>query len=114
MRNPNPRAFNLDASLLQCDLLLSFSLVKSSVALGEEEGCRLVSLEEQVYQGRRGTLGFIVLLIPDTSGIRGLAQIIPKRVFSLPIPFSIISQSKKVYNLDPNGVSSLSLSNAIN
>ena len=33
--------------------------------------------------------------IPDTSGIRGLAQAIPKCVFSLPIPFSIISQSKK-------------------
>jgi len=46
MRNPNPWAFNLDASLLQCDLLLSFSLVKSSVALGGEEGRRLVGLEE--------------------------------------------------------------------
>ena len=59
--------------------------------------------------GRRGTLGFIVSLIPDTSGsmpdmsgIRELAQIIPKCVFSLLIPFSVISQSKKVYNLDPN------------
>ena len=75
----------------------------------------------QTSLGRRGTSGFIVPLIPDTSGsipdtsgIRGLAQIIPKSVFSLPIPFSVISQSKKVYNLDPNLVSSLSLSNAIN
>ena len=40
---------------------------------------------------RRGTFGFIAPLIPDTSGIRGLAQIIPKSVFSLPIPFSVIS-----------------------
>ena len=47
---------------------------------------------------RRGTLGFIVPLIPntsgsipDTSGIHGLAQDIPKCVFSLPIPFSVIS-----------------------
>ena len=63
--------------------------------------------------GRRGTLGYIVSLMPDTSGIRELAQIIPKCVFSLPIPFSVISQSKKVYNLDPNRVSSLSLSNAM-
>ena len=75
----------------------------------------------QACLGRRGTLGFIAPLIPDTSGsipdtsgIRGLGQIIPKSVFSLPIPFSVISQSKKVYNLDPNRVSSLSLSNAIN
>ena len=74
----------------------------------------------QACLGQRGTLGFIVPLIPDTSGsipdtsgIRGLAQVIPKSVFSLPIPFSVISQSKKVYNLDPNRVSSLSLSNAI-
>ena len=67
----------------------------------------------QTSLGRRGMTGFIVPLIPDTSVIRGLAQIIPKSVFSLPIPFSIISQSKKVYNLDPNRVSSLSLSNAI-
>ena len=48
--------------------------------------------------GQRGTLGYIVSLIPDTSGsipdtssIRGLAQFIPKCVFSLPIPFSVIS-----------------------
>ena len=33
----NPRAFNLDASLLPCNLPLSFFLAKSSVALGEEE-----------------------------------------------------------------------------
>ena len=45
---------------------------------------------------RRGTFGFIAPLIPDTSGIRRLAQLIPKRVFSLPIPLSVISQSKKV------------------
>ena len=75
----------------------------------------------QTSLGRWGTSGFIAPLIPDTSGsipdtsgIRELAQFIPKYVFSLPIPFSIISQSKKVYNLDPNRVSSLSLSNAIN
>ena len=74
----------------------------------------------QACLGRRGTLGFIAPLIPDTSGsipdtsgIRGLGQIIPKSVFSLPIHFSVISQSKKVYNLDPNRVTSLSLSNAI-
>ena len=34
---------------------------------------------------------FIVPLIPNTSGIHGLAQFIPKCVFSLPIPFSVIS-----------------------
>ena len=52
----------------------------------------------QVCLGRRGTLGFIAPLIPDTSGripdmsgIRGLAQNIPKCVFSLPNPFSVIS-----------------------
>ena len=67
----------------------------------------------QVCLGRRGTLGFIAPLIPNTSGIRGLAQVIPKSVFSLPIPFSVISQSKKVYNVDPIRVSSLSLSNAV-
>ena len=71
--------------------------------------------------GRRGNFVFIVPLIPDmfgsipdTSGIRGLAQFFPKKVFSLPIPFSIVTQSKKVYDLDPNRVSSLFLSNAIN
>ena len=68
MRNPNPRAFNLDASLLQCDLLLSFSLVKSSVALGGEEIGGWVGWRRQGCLGRRGTLGFIVPLIPDTSG----------------------------------------------
>ena len=68
----------------------------------------------QTSLGRRGTSGFIVPLIPDTSDIRGLAQVIPKSVFSLPIPFLVISKSTKVYNLDPNRVSSLSLSNAIN
>ena len=52
--------------------------------------------------GQKGMLCLIAPLIPDTSGIRGLAQIIPKSVSSLPIPFSVISQSKKVYNLDPN------------
>ena len=72
----------------------------------------------QTSLGRRGT-SIVPLIpdtsgsIPDTSGICGLAQIIPKSVFSLPIPFSVISQFKKVYNLDPNRVSSLSLSNAI-
>ena len=66
----DPRAFNLDASLLQCDLPLSLLLVKSSVALGEEEGRRLVGLEEQVCLGRRGTLGYIDPLIPDTSDMR--------------------------------------------
>ena len=68
----------------------------------------------QACLGRRGMLGFIAPLIPDTSGIRGLAQLIPKGVFSLPIPFSVVTQSKKVYDLDPNRVSSLFLSNAIN
>ena len=57
---------------------------------------------------------FIVPLIPDTSGICGLAQIIPKCVLTLPIPFSVVAQSKKVYDLDPNRVLSLFLSNAIN
>ena len=57
---------------------------------------------------------FIVPLIPDTSGIRGLAQLFPKKVFSLLIPFSIVIQSKKVYDLDPNRVLLLFLSNAIN
>ena len=57
---------------------------------------------------------FIVPLIPDTSGIRGLAQIIPKCVLTLPNPFSVVAQSKKVYDLDPNRVLSLFLSNAIN
>ena len=79
-----------------------------------EEGRWLVGLEEASLFGPKGYAPvFIVPLIPDTSGIRGLAQIIPKNVFSLPIPFSVISQSKKVYNLDPNRVSSLFLSNAI-
>ena len=56
----------------------------------------------QVCLGRKGTLGFIAPLIPDTSGsipdtpdIRGLAQIILKSVFTLPIPFTVISQSKR-------------------
>ena len=53
-------------------------------------------------------------IIPDTSGIRGLAQIIPRCVLTLPIPFSVVAQSKKVYDLDPNRVLSLFLSNAIN
>ena len=46
---------------------------------------------------RSGTLGFISPLIPDTfgsipdmSGIRGLAQVVPKDIFSLTIPFSVI------------------------
>ena len=68
----------------------------------------------QTGLGRRGTSVFIVPLIPDTSGIRGLAQLLPKKVFSLPIPFSVVTQSKKLYDLDPNRVSSLFLSNAIN
>ena len=83
--------------------------MKSSVALGEEEVSGWVGWKETSLSGPKGTLGFIAPLIPDTSGsipdtsgIRGLAQVIPKSVFSLPIPFSIISQSKKVYNLDPN------------
>ena len=72
----------------------------------------------QTSLGRRGTSVFIVPLIPDTSGripdtsgIRGLAQIIPRCVLTLPIPFSVVAQSKKVYDLDPNRVL---LSNAIN
>ena len=52
--NPSPRAFNLDASLLQCDLLLSFSLVKSSVALGEEEVGGWVDLEETSLSRPKG------------------------------------------------------------
>ena len=52
--------------------------------------------------------------IPDTSGIHGLAQTIPKCVLTLPNPFSVVAQSKKVYDLDPNRVLSLFLSNAIN
>ena len=114
MRNPNPRVFNLDASLLQCDLLLSFSLVKSLVALGGKKGVGWLFGRRQTGLGRRGNSIFIVPLIPDTSGIRGLAQIIPKYVLTLPIPFSVVAQSKKVYDLDPNRVLSLFLSNAIN
>ena len=102
MRNPNPRPFNLDASLLQCDLPLSLSLVKSSVALGGEEGRRLAVWKETDWSGPKGYFCFLVPLIPDTSGIRGLAQVVPKGVFSLPIPFYVISKSKKVYNLDSN------------
>ena len=59
MRNPNPRAFNLDASLLQSDLLLSLFLVNSSVALGEEEGRRLVGLLEASLFGPKGYVLFL-------------------------------------------------------
>ena len=76
--------------------------MKSSVALGEEEGIGWVGWKETKLSFQRGTLCLIAPLIPDTSGIRGLAQIIPKGVFALPISFFVISQSKKVYNLDPN------------
>ena len=75
----------------------------------------------QTCLGQRGTSVCIVPLIPDTSGripdtsgIRGLAQIIPRCVLTLPIPFSVVAQSKKVYDLDPNRVLLLFLSNAIN
>ena len=62
-----------------------------------------MDLEEASLFGPKGYAPvFIVPLIPDTSGsipdtsgIHGLAQVILKTVFSLPIPFSIISQSKK-------------------
>ena len=111
----DPRAFNLDASLLQCDLPLSLFLVKSSVALGEEERRRLGGFGRGKSVWPEGVRSvFIVPLIPDTSGIRGLAQFIPKCVLTFPIPFSVVAQSKNVYDLDPNRVLSLFLSNAIN
>ena len=64
-----------------------------------EEGRWLVGLEEASLFGLKGYAPvFIVPLIPDTSGsipdtsgIHGLAQFISKCVFSLPIPFSVIS-----------------------
>ena len=118
----DPRAFNLDASLLQCDLPLSLFLGEILGRLRGEEGRWLVGLEEASLFGPKGyALFFIVPLIPDTSGripdtsgIRGLAQIIPRCVLTLPIPFSVVAQSKKVYDLDPNRVLLLFLSNAIN
>ena len=55
-----------------------------------------MDLEEASLFGPKGyALVFIVRLIPDTSGIRGLAQINPKCVFSLPVLFSVVAQSKK-------------------
>ena len=96
--------------------------MKSSVALGEEERRRLGGFGRGKSVWAEGVRSvFIVPLIPDTSGripdtsgIRGLAQIIPKCVLTLPNPFSVVAQSKKVYDLDPNRVLSLFLSNAIN
>ena len=83
--------------------------MKSSVALGGKKGVGWLVGRRQTSLGQRGTSGFIAPLIPDTSGsipdtsgIHGLAQLIPKGVFSLPIPFPVVSQSKKVYDLDPN------------
>jgi len=88
--------------------------VKSSVALGEEERRRLGGFGRGKSVWAEGVRSdFIVPLIPDTSGIRGLAQINPKCVFSLSILFSVVAQSKKVYDLDRNRVLSLFLSNAI-
>ena len=73
----------------------------------------------QTSLGRRGMSGFIVSLIPDTSGIipdtsgiHGLAQFIPKCSLSSN-PLFCYFLVQKVYNLDPNRVSSLSLSNAM-
>ena len=94
----------LDPSLLQCNLPLSLFLGEILGRLRGEEGRWLVGLEEASLFGPKGyALFFIDPLIPDTSGsipdtsgIRGLAQAIPKCVFSLPILFSIISQSKKI------------------
>ena len=40
--------------------------------------------------------------IPNTSGICGLAVLFQKFILLIQIPFSVITQSKKVYNLDPN------------
>ena len=69
--------------------------MKSSVALGEEERRRLGGFGRGKSVWAEGVRSvFIVPLIPDTSGsipdtsgIRGLAQIIPNHDFSLPIPF---------------------------
>ena len=55
----DPRAFNLDASLLQCDLPLSLLLVKSSVALGEEEDDGWVAWKKMRLGWAEGVLLFL-------------------------------------------------------
>ena len=107
----------LDPSLLQCNLPLSLFVGETLDRPRWKEGHRLVGLKETDKSGLKGVLlVFIVPLIPDTSGsipdtsgIRGLAQIIPKYVLTLPNPFSVVAQSKKVYDIDPNRVLSLFL-----
>ena len=76
--------------------LSSFSRWKLEIANeGRGEAAELAGREEKLTW-LKGYVRFITPLIPDTSGICGLAQIVPKDIFSLPIPFSVIAQSKKV------------------
>ena len=113
MRNPSPRAFNLDASLLQCDLLLSFFLVKSSVTLGEEEVGGQVGWKETSLSGPKGYARFYS---PAHTGHVRYTRASPnnsKKCFLSSNPLFCYFLVQKVYNLDPSRVSSLSLSNAI-
>ena len=50
----DPRAFNLDASLLQCNLPLSLFLVRCLVTLGEEEGDGWVAWKKMSLSGPKG------------------------------------------------------------
>ena len=113
MRNPNPRAFNLDASLLQCDLLLSFSLVKSLVALGGKKGVDWLVWRRQVCLGRRDTLSFYSPAHTGHVRYTRSGPIYSKMCFLSSNPLFYYFLVQKVYNLDPNRVSSLSLSNAV-
>ena len=99
--------------------LTSFSRWKLEITNeGRGEAAEFARREEKLTWPK-GYVRFITPLIPDTSGINTehvrymrAGSNCSKNVLSLLIPFSVIAQSKKVYNIYPNWVSLLFLSNA--